>query len=186
MVAVSQPIAADTIEARLRALEQQAAQRRAQVCLACFSGDWDRLFAALSIATSALATGKEVHLFFSFWAVSALRKQSRSRRGGRSLCQRLLGWALPCGPRQAPLSRAHLGGLGKAMLRREMSRHGVEDIDVLLREVKELGGHIYLCETSAELFGLGPEEIDNAAEIERCGATTFIATACKSEAVLFI
>ena len=59
-----------TSESRLKKLESELENLRKQindqkpddkVCIICFSGEWDRLFAALSIASTSLALGKEVH-----------------------------------------------------------------------------------------------------------------------------
>ena len=75
------------LEERVAALEEELGtlkglvekeKRDDLVSLICFSGEWDRLFAALTIAAGALAMGQKVHLFFTFWAVSALRKGGRA------------------------------------------------------------------------------------------------------------
>ena len=74
-------------DARLRALEQeletlksqlQPQKQENQASIICFSGEWDRLFASLTIAVGSLAMGMEVHLFFTFWAASALRGNDRT------------------------------------------------------------------------------------------------------------
>jgi peroxiredoxin family protein len=67
-----------------------------------------------------------------------------------------------------------------------MKEEGVEDIDVLFREVRELGAQIHLCDTTAELFGLTCEELVAGPEMDQCGVTTFLALAQKSRVVLFV
>ena len=185
----------DTLQLRLDELETEVRTLRAQlerqsqedkVSIICFSGEWDRLFAALSIASGALAMGMEAHLFFTFWAVNALRCDSRANGNGKSFLQSMFGRMRPCGPGRAPLSKFNFGGLGKVLMRRIMRDEGVEDIDVLFEEVKELGGQIHLCDTTSELFGLTCHELDAGENLDQCGVATFLSLALKSRVVLFI
>ena len=179
---------------RLEALERQVQdlQRQIRDCyrenmvsIICFSGEWDRLFAALSIASGSLAMGMEVHLFFTFWASSCLRAIGRLDGSNKTMLQKMFGRMLPCGPGRTRLSKYHFGGLGKYLMRRIMKKQGVEDIDSLFDEVKELGAHLHLCDTTAELFGLQCQELVDG-EINHCGVATFLSLAQKSKTVLFI
>jgi peroxiredoxin family protein len=179
----------EALEARVDELQTklEAAKREDAVCLICFSGEWDRLFAALSIANGALAMGQEVHLFFTFWAVAALRNEAPTTvNPEKDFSQSMLARMLPAGAGKARLSRLNYMGLGKAMLRRLMKKHGVDDLDVLLRDAKELGAHIHLCDTSFGLFGLCCEELQDGETMERCGVATFLKHALRSRMVLFV
>jgi peroxiredoxin family protein len=186
---------ASTLEQRVKALEERLAEaggkidrlkQEDRVCIVCFSGEWDRLFAALTIANGALSLGQEVHLFFTFWAVSALRSTSPGKAKGKSLTQSMLADMLPAGMKAAPLSKMNFMGMGKVMLGKIMKKQGVADIDQLLKDTKELGARFYLCETSAGLFGLGCEELVDGEKMEKCGVATFMSLAIKSRVVLFI
>ena len=44
-----------------------------QLSMVVFSGDLDKILAALIISTGAAAYDMKVKLFFTFWAISALR-----------------------------------------------------------------------------------------------------------------
>lgn len=53
-----------------------------KLSIICFSGDFDKLTAAFTLATGAAAIGYEVNLFFTFWGLDALKiKQGRSPVG---------------------------------------------------------------------------------------------------------
>jgi peroxiredoxin family protein len=188
-------VSVSTSEARLGALEAEvdrlreelASQRRKdQVSIVCFSGEWDRLFAALTIAAGALSMGTEVHLFFTFWAVSALRGAASQQSNGKTFLQSMFTRMLPCGPERARLSKFHFWGLGKRMMKRVMNQQGVDDIGVLFEEVKGLGGHFHLCDTTAGLFGLEPRELNAGEQLDRCGVATFLSYALDSKIVLMI
>ena len=183
------------VEARLTELEEELKRLKAQlepgkdensVSIICFSGEWDRLFAALTIAAGSLAMGREVHLFFTFWAVSALRAEGKLDKKDKSFLQSMFNRMLPCGPRKAPLSKFNCWGLGKVMMKKIMKEKGVDDIDTLFDEVKELGAHIHICDTSTTLFGLNCEELDAGENPDQCGVATFLSHAFKSTMVLFI
>jgi peroxiredoxin family protein len=175
------------LESEVRSLREQLDQQiEERVSIICFSGEWDRLFAALSIASGALAMGAETHLFFTFWGVSALRCNDREDRNGKSLLQSMFGRLLPCGAGRAPLSKYNFGGFGKMLMRRIMKHEGVEDIDALFEEVKELGAQIHLCDTTSGLFGLSCQELDAGDSLDQCGVATFLSLALKSKVVLFI
>ncbi len=182
-------------EERFTALEQQVERLQQEqslqkkdntVSLVCFSGEWDRLFAALSIASGALALGQNVHLFFTFWSVNALRAPEKVDNDASSTLQRMLKWLMPRGPSAAPLSKMNFLGMGKVMLRQLMEEKGVEDIGMLLQAVRELGAEFHLCDTSAQLFGLQAKELEFGDEITPCGVATFPSFANRSQTVLFI
>jgi peroxiredoxin family protein len=184
-----------SLGSRLQALESEVLRLKARleaqpdeniVSIICFSGEWDKLFAALTIASGSLAMDKEVHLFFTFWGLNALRCSKHSNNGSKSLPQTLLGRILPCGPGKARLSRLNFGGLGKRMMKHVMKKSGVDDIDVLFQDVKELGAHFHVCDTTAELFGLQCTELSDIENMDRCGVATFLSFAQKSKMVLFI
>ena len=186
--------ASTTLETRLGALEQEVKRlesqllqdQKNQMSIICFSGEWDRLFATLTIAVGALAMGMEVHLFFTFWAVSALRAEGRTNGNGKSFLQSMFGRMLPIGPARAPLSKFNYGGLGKLLMKRVMKQEGVEDIDALFQEAKDLGAHFHLCETTAGLFGLECSELNIGESVDQCGVATFLYYAHRSKQVLFI
>jgi peroxiredoxin family protein len=178
----------EALEGEVAALKRSAAlqQRSDTVCLICFSGEWDRLFAGLTIAGGALAMGQQVHLFFTFWAVNALRRSDIIDYSNKSTSQALLLKMLPAGWGQAKLSKLNYWGLGKKAMKQVMENVGVDDIDTLFRSLKELGVNLHLCETSAALFGIKPADLTEEEHLELCGVATFISYALKSKMVLFI
>jgi peroxiredoxin family protein len=178
----------DALEAEVKSLREQLEKQRTEDSLSiiCFSGEWDRLFAAFTIAAGALAMGMEVHLFFTFWALNALRASGKVKHEDTSFLQAMFKRMMPQGLEQAPLSKFNFGGLGKAMVRRVMKKEGVDDIDVLFDELKDLGVCLHICETTTSLFGLQCQELDVDEGTGQCGVTTFLGQALDSRMVLFI
>ena len=154
--------------------------------IVCFSGDWDRLFAAFTIANGALAMDKEVHMFFTFWGASAVRKKGSRLSKGKSWIQKLMGRMLPEGVSSAPLSKMNFGGLGKVMMGKAMHDKGVDDLPTLVSQARELGAHFHYCDTTLQLFGFENQELLDGDNTNWCGVTTFLSMAFKSQVTLFI
>ncbi len=179
---------------RVEQLEEQLSARSAppsdpredSVSIICFSGEWDRLFAAFTIANGALALGQEVHVFFTFWGATALRKKSLWSRLNRNWMQNLLGQMLPGSIAGAPLSKMHWGGLGKWAMGMLLKKHGVEDLPTLMTSARDLGAKFYCCDTSLQLFGWKSEDLLEGEATRWCGVSTFLNIALKGKITLFI
>ncbi len=188
---ITQP---DTLELKINELEEQLKSLKQNfekekqdnsVSIICFSGNWDKLFAALSIASGSLALGMDVNLFFTFWSLSALKKTGNLNHKKRSILQKMFNAAMPGGFTHAPLSKFNMAGLGKVFMRKIMKEKGVDDIDILFDEVIGLGAKVFICDTSAELFGINCQEF-NVEKLKMCGSTTYLSKAKKSKISLFI
>jgi len=101
------------------------------------SGDWDRLYHALSIATMAQALGSEVHIFLSYWALERLAKEDRE------------------GPEV----------VGEAHPRRELLERAVKEghllpLSRLLAQARAFGKvSVYACSASMALLNIGRDEL---------------------------
>jgi len=129
------------------------------------SGDMDKLYSALILATGALAMGMEASLFFTFWGLMRLKKGGLERGG---------------------LSRMNMLGLGRWMMRRRMKRANVASLERLLKDFKELGGKIIACDMTMEIMGIKMEDLREDL-ITDCGAVgTYLEEAKQSRINLFI
>lgn len=129
------------------------------------SGDMDKLYSALIIANGALAMGMDVWMFFTFWGL-----------------QRLIKGGLDKGP----LSKMHMLGLGKWMIKRRMKAANVVSLDKLFADYKELGGKIIACDMTMDIMGIKPEDLRQDL-IDECGGVgAYIQQARDSKITLFI
>jgi len=129
------------------------------------SGDMDKLYSALIISTGALAMGMAASLYFTFWGLERLIKGKLE--GGS-------------------LSRMHLLGLGKWMVRRRMKRANVASLERLLQDFKELGGKIIACEMTMEIMGIKRDDLRQDLIDEYGGVGAYIQEARESSITLFI
>ncbi len=142
------------------------AERKAdKATIIVHSGDMDKVYSALIIGNGALAMGMEVSLYFTFWGLQRLQK------GGLE---------------KGPLSKMHLLGLGKWMIKQRMNKANVAPLDKLLRDFKELGGRIIACEMTMEIMGVRREDLREDLIDEYGAVGTYIQEARESQITLFI
>jgi peroxiredoxin family protein len=194
----------NTLEERIEALEAafQAAQvaaagqstqtsasrREDKMCMVVFSGDLDKILAALTIATGAAAIGTEVCMFFTFWATPFLKSGQRTGAAGgkRSATDKMFGRMLPPGEKGLRLSRMHMGGAGKAMIKKRMRDKNIAGCEELLQMAKESGVRIKVCDMSMDLMGIRKEDLIDYPGLEQCGVATFMEHSLNACATLFI
>ena len=149
-----------------------------------FSGDFDRVMGALVLASGALAMGDEVTLFFTFWGLSAIRKEAAVATPGKGLLDRLFGWMLPRGLSRLKLSRLNMGGMGTAMMKHVMAQKRVASPQELLADARRHGLKLVACSMSMDVMGLRREELLDGVEIG--GAVDFLSEANESNMTLLV
>jgi NADPH-dependent 2,4-dienoyl-CoA reductase/sulfur reductase-like enzyme/peroxiredoxin family protein/rhodanese-related sulfurtransferase/TusA-related sulfurtransferase len=149
-----------------------------------FSGDLDRVTAALVLANGALAMGDDATLFFTFWGLSALRREQPVAAKGKTLLDRMFGAMLPRGLGRLKLSKLNMAGMGTAMMRHVMRTKKVASASELLATARGKGVRLVACTMSMDVMGLKPEELIDG--VEYGGAAAFLAEADRSNVTLFI
>src|SRR5659263_452292 len=80
-----------------------------------FSGDFDKLVAAFTLATGSAAVGYDVNIFFTFWGLNAIKKKKGRAFTGKGFLARFFGFLMG-GINNVPLSRLNfLGSSPKLM-----------------------------------------------------------------------
>ncbi len=190
----STQLKSDHMEKRVRDLEEQIEILRSQyvskevedrVSIVCFSGEWDRLFAAFTIANGALALGMEVHLFFTFWGANVLKSGNCPPRK-KKITAKIMNLFMPSSVDELPLSRMNFGGLGKKAMKKIMKEKGIDDLPDLIEQSRELGAVFHCCDTTMDLFDLACDDIIEGEKTNWCGVASFMSLSLKSKVTLFI
>ncbi len=129
------------------------------------SGDYDKVYSALIVANGALAMGMEASMFFTFWGLERLKKGQLDK---------------------GPLSKMHMLGLGKWMVKRRMKKANVASLDRLLEDFVELGGRLMACDMSMEIMGIRKEDLRDNLISDYCSVGSYIQEARGSTITLFI
>ena len=168
------------LEKRLAYVEGQVAEDR--VALVVFSGDLDRVLAAFVIATGAAAMGQQVSMFFTFWGLSVLKKDSQL--SGKTLFQKMMTLMSPGSSESLPVSKMNYFGVGAKMLRSMMKEKNVNSLEEMITLARELGVRMIACEMSRDLLGIRESEL--VAGLDFGGVASFLADSLKSRTSLFI
>lgn len=143
-----------------------------KLSLIAFSGDFDRLTAAFTLATGAAAVGYEVNMFFTFWGLDAIKRKQGHSFVGRGFLARVFGFMMG-GPRVAPTSRFNFMGIGPRMFRLMMRKNNVATLEELIEAARALGINMYACEMAMHVLGL--EKHDFIHEVKDVlGVPTFL------------
>ena len=153
--------------------------------MAIVSGDMDKILAAMIISLAAAAMDTKVKLFFSFWALSALRDPKKHPKG-KDFISKMFGMMLPKGKDQLKLSNMNMVGMGPMMIKMLMKKKNVLSLGEMFQQAGELGIEITICEMSMDLMGFKKEEFIDYPHLRYAGAATFVADAGESSFQLFI
>jgi peroxiredoxin family protein/rhodanese-related sulfurtransferase/TusA-related sulfurtransferase len=148
-----------------------------------FSGDLDRVMAAFILANGARAMGDQVTLFFTFWGLNALRRETPPpvRKGA---LDRMFGAMMPRGAAALKLSRLHMLGMGTAMMKKVMAGKGVASLPELVASARRAGVRMVACTMTMDVMRLRREELIEG--LDYAGVAAFLGEADQSSATLFI
>lgn len=168
------------VDSEVAAIKEQLPEDKASIIV--FSGDLDKTLAAFIIATGAATMGLEVTMFFTFWGLSAIKKQRMTE--GKSLPERMMALMTPASSLEMAPSKMAFFGAGSVMLRQMMKEKDVASLEEMIELARELGVNIVACEMSMDVMGVKHEEM--MPDVKLGGVATFLAEATKSRVSLFI
>jgi peroxiredoxin family protein len=168
------------IDEQLAPIRERLPDQR--VTLVVFSGDLDRNLAALVIATGAAAMGMEVSIFYTFWGLSALKKEIHL--AGKTFKEKMFALMTPGELSAMPVSNMNFGGIGRVMLKTMMRDKEVASIEELFAMAREMGVKMIACTMSMDVMGITRQELLDGVELG--GVATFLGDAARSRTALFI
>ena len=145
-----------------------------------FSGEMDKVLASMIIASGAAAMGKDVTIFFTFWGLSALKKQ-RIKKSGLA---KMFDMMLPKGAASLPISSMNMGGLGNKMIKHVMKQKNVESLPKMIEQANQLGVKFVACTMSMDIMGIEPAELYDF--VEYGGVATYLGDSESANLNLFI
>ena len=148
-----------------------------------FDGDMDKVLASFVIANGALAMGRPVTMFFTFWGLTALRKTEKVPVK-KNFIEKMFSVMLPKGAGKLKLSKMNMGGMGTAMMKGIMKDKNIDSLETMMKKAMENGVKIIACSMSMDVMGIRPEELIDGVEIG--GVGTYLGDAEESDVNLFI
>ncbi len=155
-----------------------------RMAMVCWSGDLDRVWPVLILATTGAASGMEVDVFFTFWGLRVLQRNDK-RVTGRNWMQKGESIMDRGGTDHLKLGKLHFGGAGTAMIKKLAEDHKVASPTVLLQMAMELGVRLHPCQMTMDLYGLAREDFIDGLQ-PTLGAASFLEMASNADITLFI
>ncbi|PZP43902.1 MAG: CoA-disulfide reductase [Pseudopedobacter saltans] len=147
-----------------------------------FSNDFDKVFASLIIANGAIAAGKKVTLFFTFWGLSVIRKMSTTTN--KSFLDKIFGKMLPNSIQQLSLSKMNMLGMAPKMMQYVMKKKNVQSLQMLLQNLLNNGAELIACSMSMEVMGIQRAELID--EVKIAGVAAYLERSEQANMNLFI
>lgn len=154
-----------------------------EVTLIVFSNDLDRALASFVIANGALATGKKVTMFFTFWGLSIVRRHEKVPVR-KDVMGRMFDLMLPRHSNRLGLSRMNFGGIGARLMKRRMESFQVDRLETMMENAIRGGVKMTACQMSMDLMGFGREELMDGIEIG--GVASYLESAGTAGVNLFV
>jgi len=149
-----------------------------------FSGEMDKVIPAFNIAIGGATSGMEVNMFFTFWGFNVIKKNEGSIKS-KGIMRKMLNFMNRGGAKRLPLSKFHMLGMGKWMMKKLMKDVNSPQVEELIALAKESGVKFIACTNTMGLMGITKEalipEVDSLA-----GVATYVAHAKESKINLFI
>jgi peroxiredoxin family protein len=174
------------VETAVKELEERLAkleEKDRNLTMVLFSGEMDKAMAAFIIANGALAMGKEVTVFVTFWGLDAIKKPSFSTRG-RGFLEKMVLWMRPKGPRKLATSKMNFAGIGPRLFNYMMGKKNVETLPSLIQMAQEFGLKVIACQMSMDVMGIKQEDLLDGIEVG--GVAAMLSSSYRSNTTLFI
>lgn len=164
-------------------MRELPAEDERKLVIFAWSGDLDRMWPTLILATTGAAMGMRTTVFFTFWGLFPLVRND-VRITGENWMQKMLSLVNRGGTEHLKLSKVNFLGAGPAMMKKLARDHKVATPTELLELARESGVRLVPCQMTMDLLGLSREDLVEGLE-EPAGATAALLDA-QDATTLFI
>ena len=185
MTAVTEPTSAPVAEAVPAPVpEHEHEQKPRDILIICYSGELEKTWATMILASTGAAMGAKVRIFLTFWGLQVFVKDQK-RITGDNVMQKMMSFMQRPGISHRKLSKMNFLGMGPWMMRKLAKQYNVASPMELLAVAQERGVELMPCQMSMDMFGLKKEDmIDGLGD--PVGAATVISLLQGGDAPLFI
>lgn len=178
---IDTPVPAEAPEATA---EPNGVVKPKDILIIDYSGDLEKVWATMILASTSAAMGVKTRVFVTFWGLQVFVRDD-VRITGDNWMQKMLSAMQRPGISHRKLSKMHFLGMGPWMMRRLARQHQVASPKELLEAAQLMGVEFIPCQMTMDLFGLKPEDmIDGMGE--PVGAATVIGMMTEDSVPLFI
>jgi peroxiredoxin family protein len=164
--------------------ERRLPTRSNELLIILESGDLERTWGTLILATSAAASGMNVSIFLTFWGFYPLVKPG-VRITGQNWMQKMLSVMNRPGIDHLRMSRLNFLGMGPWMAKHLAREQGVALPGELLEIASAMGVRLIPCQMTMDMFGLTRDDLIDGLD-EPAGAATVLERIASGVPALFI
>jgi peroxiredoxin family protein len=162
----------------------EGAVKTKKLVIICYSGELEKTWATMILASTAGAMEMETHVYVTFWGLSIFVKD-RKRITGENVMQKMMSFMQRPGVSHRKLSKMDFLGMGPWMMYKLAKRYNVAKPKELLEVAQAMGVKFYPCQMTLDLFGLKREDLIEGME-EPVGAATALQLMTEADSTLFI
>lgn len=149
-----------------------------------YSGELEKTWAAMILASTSGAMGKPTKVFVTFWGLQTFVRPDR-RITGQNWMQRMLSLMSRPGIAHRKLSKMQFLGMGPWMMRRLAAQYHVASPAELMETAAALGVEFIPCQMTMDMFGLTADDLIEGMG-EPVGAATYLGFLDEGAKPLFI
>jgi len=149
-----------------------------------YSGELEKTWATLILASTAGAMEMETSVFITFWGLQTFVKD-RKRITGENWMQKMMSFMQRPGVSHRPLSKMNFMGMGPWMMFKLAKKYNVAKPKDLLEMSQAVGVKFIPCQMTMDMFGLKREDLIDGLE-EPVGAATALQLMTEADSTLFI
>ena len=149
-----------------------------------FSGDLEKTWATMILASTGAAMGVKTRVFVTFWGLQTFVKDSK-RVTGQNWMQKMLAMMQRPGVSHRKLSKMNFLGLGPWMMRSLAKKYNVASPKDLLEAAQMMGVEFIPCQMTMDMFGITHDDFVEGMG-EPVGAATVIGLITEGSAPIFI
>jgi peroxiredoxin family protein len=164
--------------------EPAAEAKPRDILIICYSGELEKIWAAMILATTGAAMGATVRVFLTFWGLQAFVRDERRITGDNTM-QKMMSFMQRPGISHRKLSKMNFLGMGPWMMKKLAKQYKAAEPKELLEIAQAMGVEFMPCQMTMDMFGLKRDDmIDGLGE--PVGAATVISLLQEGDAPLFI
>ena len=166
------------------AAEHEEETKPQSLAFICYSGDLEKTWAGMILASTAGAMGMPTKVFVTFWGLQTFVKEGK-RITGDNWMQKMLSMMSRPGIAHRKLSKMNFLGMGPCMMRKLAKQYNVSSPAELLEMAQALGVEFIPCQMTMDLFGIKREDLIEGMG-EPVGAATYLGFVAEGASPIFI
>ena len=162
----------------------EGAVKTKKLVIVDYSGELEKTWATMILASTAGAMEMETSVFVTFWGLQTFVKDKK-RITGDNWMQKMMSFMQRPGVSHRKLSKMNFMGMGPWMMFKLAKKYNVASPKDLLEMSQAVGVKFIPCQMTMDMFGIKAEDLIDGME-EPVGAATALQLMTEADSTLFI